>query len=207
MLSETQLFLVFIGVILLVNVLIALIDWRWGRGIAFTALALLALAFSVFISVVFLQAVQQSLDKELADPQSWASLGVGLGTAVWSIIEVPVVLGLGLGAILLAALSRQRGWIIANTIALLSTIAASLVALKITEISPPAKTSSIHSPFMRQTCDSSRHMWRLRSCCSRSNSSTSATACGASGTRCGWGVAQLHPRRSLWRNPEQDLGM
>jgi hypothetical protein len=132
MLSETQLFLVFIGVILLVNLLVALIDWRWGRGIAFTALVLLALAFSVFISVVFLQAVRQSLDKELADPQSWASLGVGLGTAFWAIIEVPVVLGLGIGAMLLAALSRQRGWIIANTIALLCAIAAPLLALKIT---------------------------------------------------------------------------
>jgi len=132
MVTETLLFLVFIGVILLVNPLIALIDWRWGRGIAFTALALLTLAFSVFISVVFLQAVRQNLDRELADPQSWASFGVGVGTAIWSIIEVPVVLGLGIGAVLLAALSRQRGWIIANAIALLCTIAASLLALKIT---------------------------------------------------------------------------
>ena len=132
MVSETLLVLVFIGVLLLLTVPIPVIDWRWGRGIVFTAFALLALAFSVFISVVFLQAVRQNLDKELADPQSWASFGVGVGTGIWYIIEVLLVLSLGIGALVLAALSRQRGWIIANAIALLCTIVGSLLTLKIT---------------------------------------------------------------------------
>jgi hypothetical protein len=132
MVSETLLVLIFIGVLLLLTVPIPVIDWRWGRGIVFTAFALLALAFSVFISVVFLQAVRQNLDKELAEPQSWASFGVGVGTGIWYIIEVLLVLSLGIGALVLAALSRQRGWIIANAMALLCTIVGSLLTLKIT---------------------------------------------------------------------------
>jgi hypothetical protein len=132
MLAQTLLVLVFVGVILLLPAVIPVIDWRWGRGIIFTACALLALAFSVFISVVFLQAVRQSLDKELAEPGGWASFGVGAGTGIWYIIEVSLVLSLGIGALVLAALSRQRGWIIANASALLCTMVGSLLTLKIT---------------------------------------------------------------------------
>ena len=153
MVSETLLVLVFIGMLLLLTVPIPVIDWRWGRGIVFTAFSLLALAFSVFISVVFLQAVRQNLDKELAEPQSWASFGVGVGTGIWYLIEVSIVLSLGIGALLLAALSRQRGWIIANTIALLCTIVGSFLTLMITrEISAAADIfdpTSVHAADVR----------------------------------------------------------
>ena len=61
MLSETQLLLGYVGVVLVVNLLIALVDWKWARGIAFTALGLLAGAVSVYFTVVILQAVRQNL--------------------------------------------------------------------------------------------------------------------------------------------------
>jgi presenilin-like A22 family membrane protease len=109
MISETQIFIAFVVVILLVNLLIAVIDWKWGRGIGFTALALLAIAFYVYFSVLILQGVRQNIEKELAEPQSWASFSAGLGMDYWYIIEIPIILGLGIGAVALAALSRQRG--------------------------------------------------------------------------------------------------
>jgi hypothetical protein len=131
MLSETQLFLGYVGVVLVVNLLIALIDWKWARGIAFTALALLAGAFSVYFTVLSLQAVRQGLEREVVDPQSWASFSVGIGMGVWYIIEIPIILGLGLGALFLAAVSGQRGWINASAVALLFTVVAPFLAVSI----------------------------------------------------------------------------
>jgi hypothetical protein len=131
MLSETQLFLGYVGVVLVVNLLIALIDWKWGRGIAFTALGLLAGAVSVYFTVVILQAVRQNLEREVVDPQSWASFGVGIGMFVWYVIEVPIILGLGFGALFLAGVSRRRGWILVNTVALLLTALAPFLAVGI----------------------------------------------------------------------------
>ena len=132
MLSLTQLFLLFVGIILVVNLLIALIDWKWGRGIVFTAFALMALVLNMLYSMMMLQGLQQNLDKELTEPQGWApGLGFGIGLAYWYIIEVPFVLGLGIGATLLAVLSRQRRWIIGNAVALAVTVVASLLDLRI----------------------------------------------------------------------------
>jgi hypothetical protein len=37
--DQPQKFIAFVGVVLLVNVLIAVLDLKWGRGIAFTVLA------------------------------------------------------------------------------------------------------------------------------------------------------------------------
>ncbi len=77
--DQPQKFLAFVGIVLLVHVLVAVLDLKWGRGIAFTALALLAAAFYIYYAVVILQVMRQSLDAELAEPQSWASLGVVIG--------------------------------------------------------------------------------------------------------------------------------
>jgi len=126
--DQPRRFIIFAVVILLVNVLVALADWKWGRGIGFTVLALIAGAFSAYISVSFLQGMRRNLDLELTDAQSWASLGVYLGMLYWYILEVPIILGLGVGALVLAALSRQRSWIIGNAVALALTLLAPLLA-------------------------------------------------------------------------------
>src|SRR6476646_7059906 len=73
--DQPQKFLVFVAAILVVNVLMAVIDWKWGRGIGFTVLALLAGAFYVYSSLVFLQEMRQSLEMELAEPQGRLYLG------------------------------------------------------------------------------------------------------------------------------------
>src|SRR5690349_11859901 len=115
----------FAGAFLLVNVLVAVIDWKWGRGVGFTILAALAGAFSVYVTVVFLQGMQRGLDLELTESQYWwVSLGVYLDLIFWYALELPIGLGLGVGAVVLAALSRQRGWIIGNAVALALTILA-----------------------------------------------------------------------------------
>jgi hypothetical protein len=62
MLSEPQLLLGYVGVVLVVNLLIALIDWKWARGIAFTVLGLLAGVVSVYFTGVILQPVRQNLE-------------------------------------------------------------------------------------------------------------------------------------------------
>ncbi len=72
--DQPQKYLVFVGVVLLVNVLVALLDWKWGHGVAFTALALLGVAFYVYFSIVYLQAMQQGVEQALADPQSHLTL-------------------------------------------------------------------------------------------------------------------------------------
>ncbi|HEY7020324.1 MAG TPA: hypothetical protein VH349_04350 [Ktedonobacterales bacterium] len=122
--DQPQKFIAFVGVVLLIQVLIAVLDVKWGRGIAFTVLALLAAAFYIFYAVVILQVMRQSLDEELADPQSWASLGVVLGLFYWYLIELPILLGQGIAVVILAAVSRQRGWIIGAAVALTLTILA-----------------------------------------------------------------------------------
>ena len=127
--DQPQKYIVFAVGILLVNVLIAVIDWKWGRGIGFTALALLAGAFTVYVSVVILQGMRQSLDRELTEPESWASFGFYLRMVYWYIFELPIILGLGIGAVVLAALSRQRGWVMGNAIALALTVLAPLLAV------------------------------------------------------------------------------
>jgi predicted membrane-bound dolichyl-phosphate-mannose-protein mannosyltransferase len=133
MFSETQLYLVYVGVIVLLNVLFALLDWKWGRGIAFTALAVLAGAVSGYVTVLILLGVQKTLSREVGEPQSWTSYGVGLSMIVWYIIEIPIILGLGIGAVLLAALSRRRGWIIVTALALLFTVVAPFLAYFISD--------------------------------------------------------------------------
>ncbi|HEY1390432.1 MAG TPA: hypothetical protein VGF38_17980 [Ktedonobacterales bacterium] len=127
--DQPQKFIVFVAAMLLINVVMAVIDWKWGRGIGFTILALLAGAFSVYVTVIFLQGMRRNLDLELTDPQSWASLGVYLDILYWYILELPVIFGLGVGAVVLAALSRQRRWIIGNAVALALTILAPLLAM------------------------------------------------------------------------------
>jgi len=122
--DQPQKFIAFLGVVLLVHVLIAVLDLKWGRGVAFTALALLAAAFYIYYAVVILQVMRQSLDAELADPQSWASLGVVLGLFYWYLIELPILLGQGIAVVILATVSRQRGWIIGAAVALALTILA-----------------------------------------------------------------------------------
>ncbi len=122
--DQPQKFIAFLGVVLLVHVLIAVLDLKWGRGIAFTALALLAATFYIYYAVVILQVMRQSLDEELADPQSWASLGVVLGLFYWYLIELPILLGQGIAVVVLASVSRQRGWIIGAAVALALTILA-----------------------------------------------------------------------------------
>ena len=66
--------------------------------------------------------MRQSLDEELADPQSWASLGVVLGLFYWYLVELPILLGQGIAVVILATVSRQRGWIIGAAVALALTI-------------------------------------------------------------------------------------
>ena len=127
--DQPQKFIAFLGVVLLVHVLIAVLDLKWGRGIAFTALALLAATFYIYYAVVILQVMRQSLDEELADPQSWASLGVVLGLFYWYLIELPILLGQGIAVVVLASVSRQRGWIIGAAVALALTILAPFSAL------------------------------------------------------------------------------
>lgn len=126
---QPQKFIVFAVVIVLINVLIVVIDWKWGRGIGFTALSLLTGAFSMYVSVVFLQGMRQNLERELTDPQSWASLGFSIGMVYWYILELPIIVGLGVGAVVLAALSHRRGWIIGNVVALALTVVAPLLAM------------------------------------------------------------------------------
>src|SRR5690348_9630081 len=118
----------FAAAILLVNVLIAVIDWKWGRGIGFTILALLAGAFSVYVSIVFLQGMQRYLEMELAYPDSWSSLDFSIAMVYWYILELPIIFSLGVGAVIVAALSRQRRWIIGNAVALVLTILVPLLA-------------------------------------------------------------------------------
>jgi hypothetical protein len=127
--DQPRKFIIFAVVILLVNVLVALTDWKWGRGIGFTALALLAGAFSAYISVVALQGMRQYLEMELTEPQSWASFGFSIAMVYWYLLELPIIFSLGVGAVVLAALSRQRGWIIGNAVALALTVVASLLAM------------------------------------------------------------------------------
>jgi hypothetical protein len=122
--DQPQKFIAFVGVVLLVHVLIAVLDLKWGRGVAFTTLALLAAAFYIFYAVVILQVIQHSLDLELAEPQSFASLGVVFGLFYWYLIELPILLGQGIAVVILAAASRQRGWIIGAAVALALTILA-----------------------------------------------------------------------------------
>ena len=122
--DQPQKFIAFLGVVLLVHVLIAVLDLKWGRGVAFTALALLAATFYIYYAVVILQVIQQSLDAELAEPQSLASLGVIFGLFYWYLIELPILLGQGIAVVILAAVSRQRGWIIGAAVALALTILA-----------------------------------------------------------------------------------
>jgi len=126
--AQPQKFLVFVAAILVVNVLMAVIDWKWGRGIGFTVLALLAGAFYVYSSLVFLQEMRQSLEMELAEPQGRLYLGISIGMIFWYILELPIIFSLGVGAVILAALSRQRGWIIGNAIALALIVVAPLLA-------------------------------------------------------------------------------
>lgn len=125
--DQPQKYIMFAVVILLVNVLIAVIDWKWGRGIGFTTVALLAGACYVYVSVVILQGMQQNLERELEVPHSWASFGVSVGMLYWYIIQLPILLGLGIGAVVLSALSRQRGWIIGNAVALALSVLAPLL--------------------------------------------------------------------------------
>jgi hypothetical protein len=122
--DQPQKFIAFVGVVLLVHVLIAVLDLKWGRGIAFTVLALLAAAFYIFYAVVILLVIRQSLDAELADPQSFALLGVVVGLFYWYLIELPILLGQGIPVVILAAASRQRGLIIGAAVALALTILA-----------------------------------------------------------------------------------
>ncbi len=126
--DQPQKYIAFAGGILLLIPLIAVIDRKWGCGIGFTVLALLAIAFYVFTSVVILQGMRRNLELELTDPQSWASLGFYIWMIYWYIIELPIILGLGIGAVVLAVLSRQRGWIICNAVALAFTILTPLLA-------------------------------------------------------------------------------
>jgi hypothetical protein len=65
------------------------------------------------------------------EQQSWASFGAGIGMFVWYVIEVPIILGLGIGAVFLAVVSRRRGWILVNTAALLLTVLAPFLAVGI----------------------------------------------------------------------------
>jgi hypothetical protein len=143
--DQPQKYILFAVVILLVNVLMAVIDWKWGRGIGFTAIAVLAVVFSVYVSVVLLQGMRQNLDKEITEPQSWASFGVYIGLFYWYMIELPIILGLGIGAVVLAALSRQRGWIIGNAVALALTVVAPLLAMWI--LQALNKGTDIFNPF------------------------------------------------------------
>ncbi|HEX3271247.1 MAG TPA: hypothetical protein VHR15_11405, partial [Ktedonobacterales bacterium] len=113
---------------LLVNVLVALLDWKWGHGIAFTALALLAAAYYAYFSLVYLQALRQSVEQALAEPQARFYLGVAVGITYWYIFALPVLLGQGIGALVLAGVSRQRGWIIGCAIALALTVVAPFLA-------------------------------------------------------------------------------
>jgi len=132
--DQPQKYLVFVGVVLLVNVLVALLDWKWGHGVAFTALALLGAAFYVYFSTVYLQALRQGIEQALADPQDRLYLGVAIGITYWYIFELPILLGQGIGALVLAAKSRQRGWIIGGAIGLAITIAAPFLAAWMTHV-------------------------------------------------------------------------
>jgi hypothetical protein len=127
--DQPRKFIIFAVVILLVNVLAALTEWTWGRGISFTVLALLAGAISAYISVVALGGMRRYLEMELTEPQSWASFGFSIAMVYWYLLELPIIFSLGVGAVILAALSRQRGWIIGNAVALALTVVASLLAL------------------------------------------------------------------------------
>jgi len=127
--DQPRRFIVFAAAILLVNVLVALTDWKWGCGIGFTVLALIAGAFSAYISVSFLQGMRRNLDLELTDAQSWASFGFSIAMVYWYILELPIIFSLGVGAVVLAALSRQRVWIIGNAVALALTVVAPLLAI------------------------------------------------------------------------------
>ncbi|HEY7341615.1 MAG TPA: hypothetical protein VH591_12085 [Ktedonobacterales bacterium] len=126
--DQPQKFLAFAAAILLANVLVAVIDWKWGRGIGFTVLALLAGAFSVYVSVILLQLMRQYLEMELTEPDSFASLDAYIAMLYWYILELPIVFSLGVGAVILAALSRQRRWIIGNAVALALTVLTPLLA-------------------------------------------------------------------------------
>jgi hypothetical protein len=126
--DQPQKYLAFVGFVLLVHVLVAVLDLKWGRGIAFTALALLAAAFCMYFSVVMLQGIRQSLEQALAEPQSRLYLGVAVGIAYWHIFELPVLLGQGISAVILSAVSRQRGWIQCAAIALALTVVAPFLA-------------------------------------------------------------------------------
>ena len=122
--DQPQKFIAVVGIVLLIHALIAVLHLRWGRGVAFTALALLAAAFYIYYPVVRLLVIRQSLDVELAELQSFASFGIVLGVFDWYLIALPSLLGQGDAAVILAAASRQRGWIIGAAVALALTILA-----------------------------------------------------------------------------------
>src|SRR6476660_3758539 len=84
--DQPRKFIVFAAAILLVDVLTAVIDWKWGHGIGFTVLALLAGAFSVYVTVIFLQGMQRYLEMELTYPDSFASLDAYIAMLYWYIL-------------------------------------------------------------------------------------------------------------------------
>jgi len=84
--------------------------------------------------VVYLQALRQSVEQALAEPQSNLYLGVAVGIAYWYIFELPILLGQGIGALVLAAKSRQRGWIVGAALAVAITIAAPFLAAWMTHV-------------------------------------------------------------------------
>ncbi len=81
--DQPKKYILAVGVLLLINVLVAVIDWKWGRGIAFTVLTILGAAYYVWFSVLMLLGMRQSLKLELAEPQSWASLGISFAIIYW----------------------------------------------------------------------------------------------------------------------------
>lgn len=125
--DQPQKYLAFAGAVLLGNVVLAVLDWKWGRGIGFTAVALLAGAYFVYVLVIMLHGTKVDLELELTDPQSWASFGVNISIVFWYFFELPLLVGLGIGAVVLSALARQRGWIVGNAVALGLTVVAPLL--------------------------------------------------------------------------------
>jgi hypothetical protein len=148
--DQPQKYIVFVGVVLLAHALVAVLDLKWGRGVAFTALAILAVAFYVYFSIVYLQAMRQSVEQALADPQARFYLGVAVGIGYWYIFELPILLGQGIGALVLAAVSRERGWIMGAATAIAITVAAPFLAAWMTGmLSAGADTSNPHSIYDR----------------------------------------------------------
>jgi hypothetical protein len=132
--DQPQKYLVFVSVMLLVNALVALLDWKWGHGVAFTALALLGAAYYVYFSTVYLQAMRQSIEQALTDPQARLYLGAAIGIGYWYIFALPILLGQGIGALVLAAKSRQRARVVGAAVAVAITIAAPFLAAWLTGV-------------------------------------------------------------------------